>query len=155
MKIRKRDQKREKSGGQKGKKRCKVGNGFMTIHHARGWTKRVRSARDPDEKLGCFGNQIYGPGVTYQRLIYYHLRLYINRSVITIDAPAWQLQQHFFFPSKESAGIFLEILLFATLYKTLLIVCWPLKIRPDSWWFSWTILYKNMIANLDSKCLQV
>ena len=113
MKIRKRDQKREKSGGQKGKKKMQS---WQWIHdhtsrprmNLRGSIQRV----DPDEKLGCFGNQIYGPGVTYQRLIYYHLRLYINRSVITIDAPAWQLQQHFFFPSKESAGIFLEILYF-------------------------------------------
>ena len=66
-------------------KRCKVGNGFMTIHHARGWTSRSIRV-DPDEKLGCFGNQIYDPRVTYQRLIYYHLRLYISHSVITIDA---------------------------------------------------------------------
>ena len=48
----------------------------------RGSIQRV----DPDEKLGCFGNQIYDPRVTYQRLIYYHLRLYISHSVITIDA---------------------------------------------------------------------
>ena len=57
-------------------KRCKVGNEFMTIHHARGWTSRSIRV-DPDEKLGCFGNQIYDPRVTYQRLIYYHLRVYI------------------------------------------------------------------------------